>query len=288
MNPYIALTRPGNVVLTAVAVVAGSYIAAGDNIFDFQVEIMIASLAAMMLVGGGNALNDYNDRESDKENHPNRPIPAGLISADETLVYSRILLSAGLLIVLFGLANKLPFIIALIGTITLISYENKLKALGLSGNIAVGFMSGAVFLYAGMVVNDPGPTLWMFGLAFLATVAREIVKDIQDLEGDTDRFTLPARIGIAKSLFVTGILLVVAWSLSFTAITQFSGIASNAYAIGVSIANVIMLVGFQNARNGDYFSGQKENKARDGSCNVSFYCCSRAVVILIYAHLYIY
>ena len=270
MNPYLALTRPGNVVLTAVAVVAGSYIAAGDNIFDFQVEIIIASLAAMMLVGGGNALNDYNDRESDKENHPNRPIPAGLISADETLVYSRILLSAGLLIVLFGLANKLPFIIALIGTTTLISYENKLKALGLSGNIAVGFMSGAVFLYAGMVVNDPGPTLWMFGLAFLATVAREIVKDIQDLEGDTDRFTLPARIGIAKSLFVTGFLLVVAWSLSFTAITQFSGIASNAYAIGVSIANVIMLVGFQNARNGDYFSGQKKIKQGMGVAMLAF------------------
>ena len=270
MNPYLALTRPGNVVLTAVAVVAGSFIAAGDDILDFQVEIAIASLAAMMLVGGGNALNDYNDRESDKENHPNRPIPAGLISADETLVYSRILLSAGLLIVLFGLANKLPFIIALIGTITLISYENKLKALGLSGNIAVGFMSGAVFLYAGMVVNDPGPTLWMFGLAFLATVAREIVKDIQDLEGDTDRFTLPARIGIGKSLFVTGILLVVAWSLSFTAITQFSGMASNAYAIGVSIANVVMLVGFQNARNGDYFSGQKKIKQGMGVAMLAF------------------
>lgn len=270
MNPYIALTRPGNVVLTAVAVVAGSFIAAGDSILDFQVEIVIASLAAMMLVGGGNALNDYNDRESDKENHPNRPIPAGLINADEALVYSRILLSVGLLIVLFGLANKLPFIIALIGTVTLISYENKLKALGLSGNMAVGFMSGAVFLYAGMVVNDPGPTLWMFGLAFLATVAREIVKDIQDLEGDTDRLTLPARIGITKSLFFAGTLLVVAWSLSFTAITQFSGIASNAYAIGVSIANVIMLVGFQNARNGDYFSGQKKIKQGMGVAMLAF------------------
>lgn len=270
MNPYIALTRPGNVVLTAVAVVAGSFIAAGDSILDFQVEIVIASLAAMMLVGGGNALNDYNDRESDKENHPNRPIPAGLINADEALVYSRILLSVGLLIVLFGLANKLPFIIALIGTVTLISYENNLKALGLSGNMAVGFMSGAVFLYAGMVVNDPGPTLWMFGLAFLATVAREIVKDIQDLEGDTDRLTLPARIGITKSLFFAGSLLVVAWSLSFTAITQFSGIASNAYAIGVSIANVIMLVGFQNARNGDYFSGQKKIKQGMGVAMLAF------------------
>ena len=103
------------------------------------------------------------------------------------------------MVVLFGLANKLPFIVALIGTVTLISYENRLKALGMSGNIAVGFMSGAVFLFAGMVVNDPGPTLWMFGLAFLATISREIIKDIQDLEGDKDRFTLPARVGISKS-----------------------------------------------------------------------------------------
>ena len=270
MNPYLALTRPGNVMLTAVAVVAGSFIAAGDNIFDFQVEIMIASLAAMMLVGGGNALNDYNDRESDKENHPNRPIPAGLISADETLVYSRILLSAGLLIVLFGLANKLPFIIALIGTITLISYENKLKAIGLSGNVAVGFMSGAVFLYAGMAVNDPGPTLWMFGLAFLATISREIIKDIQDLEGDKDRFTLPAKIGISNSLIVAGTLLVIAVSLSYTAATQFDGIALNAYLIGISTANIMMLIGLQNARNEKYFSGQKSIKQGMGIAMLAF------------------
>ena len=270
MNPYLALTRPGNMVLTAVAVVAGSFIAAGENIVDFQIEILIASISAMMLVGGGNALNDYNDRESDKENHPNRPIPAGLINAEDALTYSRILLTGGLIIVLFGLANKLPFVIALIGTVTLISYENQLKALGLSGNIAVGFMSGAVFLYAGMVVNEPGPTLWMFGLAFLATVSREIIKDIQDLEGDTDRSTLPARIGITKSLIVAGTILICAWSLSFTAIPQFSGMALNAYVIGVSIANVVMLVGFQNARNGDYFLGQKKIKQGMGIAMLAF------------------
>ena len=270
MNSYLALTRPGNMALTAVAVVAGSFIAAGENIVDFQIEILIASISAMMLVGGGNALNDYNDRESDKKNHPNRPIPAGLINAEDALTYSRILLAGGLMIVLFGLANKLPFVIALIGTVALISYENQLKALGLSGNIAVGFMSGAVFLYAGMVVNDPGPTLWMFGLAFLATVSREIIKDIQDLEGDTDRFTLPARIGITNSLILAGTILICAWSLSFTAIPQFSGMALNAYVIGVSIANVVMLVGFQNARNGDYFLGQKKIKQGMGIAMLAF------------------
>ena len=270
MNPYLALTRPGNVALTAVAVVAGSFIAVGDNIVDFQIDILIASISAMMLVGGGNALNDYNDRESDKENHPNRPIPAGLIDAEEALGYSRFLLAGGLLIVLLGLDSKIPFVIALIGTVTLISYENRLKALGLSGNIAVGFMSGAVFLYAGALFKDPGPTLWLFGLAFLATVSREIIKDIQDLKGDTDRFTLPARIGITNSLIAAGTLLIAAWSLSFTAITRFDGMGANAYFAGVSIANVIMLIGFQNARNGDYFAGQKKIKQGMGVAMLAF------------------
>ena len=45
MNPYLALTRPGNMALTAVAVVAGSFIAAGENIVDFQIEILIASIS---------------------------------------------------------------------------------------------------------------------------------------------------------------------------------------------------------------------------------------------------
>ena len=74
MNPYIALTRPGNAILTALAVIAGAFIAKGpEGILDFQTEITICCISAMMLVGGGNALNDYNDRKSDKENHPERP-----------------------------------------------------------------------------------------------------------------------------------------------------------------------------------------------------------------------
>ena len=270
MNPYITLTRPGNVVLTAIAVVAGSFIAAGDNIVDFPFEIMIASISAMMLVGGGNALNDYNDRESDIENHPNRPIPAGLISAEDTLSFARLLLASGLLLLLFGLANKMPFIIGFLGTITLISYENKLKALGLSGNIAVGFMSGAVFLFAGMVVNDPGPTLWMFGLALLATISREIIKDVQDLEGDADRFTLPARIGVGYSLNLAGLILIVAISLSYTAVSQFNGLAGTAYWVGISLANVVMLFGFYNAKNEDYYSGQKNIKQGMGLAMLAF------------------
>ena len=270
MNPYLALIRPGNAILTAIAVIAGAFIAAGPDIVNFQVEIAICCISAMMLVGGGNALNDYNDRESDKENHPNRPIPSGQINAETALNYAQLLLGGGLIILIFALDNKMPFVIALLGMLTLVAYENGLKAAGITGNIAVGFMSGAVFLYAGMAVNNPGPTIWMFGLAFLATISREIIKDIQDLEGDRDRRTLPSRIGISYSLNIAILILLIAIGLSYTAINQFDGNALNAYAGGITLANAIMLFGIYNSRNEDYFMGQKNIKQGMGIAMLAF------------------
>ena len=270
MNPYLALTRPGNMILTVIAVIAGSFIAAGPEIMDFQIEVAICCVCSMMLVGGGNALNDYNDRETDKENHPERQIPSGSISADTVSVYAQALLVTGLLILLFALDNKMPFVIALIGIILLIAYENGLKAAGISGNITVGLMSGAVFLFAGMAVNDPGPTLWMFGLAVLATITREIIKDIQDLEGDRDRRTLPASIGIENSLRVAILFLLIAIGLSYTAMDQFDGMASNAYLGGITLANGTMLFGIYNAKQEDYFGGQKNIKQGMGMAMLAF------------------
>ena len=270
MNPYLALTRPENMILTAIAVIAGSFIAAGPEIMDFQIEIAICCVCSMMLVGGGNALNDYNDRETDKENHPERPIPSGSISADTASVCAQALLGSGLLILLFALENKMPFVIALIGIILLIAYENGLKAAGISGNITVGLMSGAVFLFAGMAVNDPGPTLWMFGLAVLATITREIIKDIQDLEGDRGRRTLPASIGIENSMRVAILFLLIAIGLSYTAMNQFDGMASNAYLGGITLANGTMLFGIYNAKQENYFGGQKNIKQGMGIAMLAF------------------
>ena len=270
MNPYIALTRPGNMVLTAIAVVAGAFIAAGATVSDFQMEILICCFCSMKLVGGGNALNDYNDRETDKENHPERPIPSGKVSADSAYTYAQSLLGLGLLILLLALENKMPFVVALIGVLLLIAYENGLKAAGITGNVAVGLMSGAVFLFAGMAVNDPGPTLWMFGLAVLATITREIVKDIQDLEGDTDRRTLPSRIGIGYSLNLAILILLIAVGLSYSAMGQFEKMAWNAYAGGITLANATMLFGIYNAKQEDYFMGQKNIKQGMGIAMLAF------------------
>ena len=110
----------------------------------------------------------------------------------------------------------------------------------------------------------------MFGLAFLATISREIIKDIQDLEGDRDRRTLPSRIGIDYSLNIAILILLIAIGLSYTAINQFEGNALNAYVGGITLANAAMLFGIYNARKYDYFTGQKNIKQGMGIAMLAF------------------
>ena len=153
---------------------------------------------------------------------------------------------------------------------TLIAYENGLKSAGITGNISVGLMSGSVFLYAGMAVNDPGPTLWIFGLAVLATISREIIKDIQDLKGDQDRTTLPTKIGVNKALNLATFILLVAVGLSYTAINSFENLARIAYVGGISLANGIMLLGIYNSKLENYFTGQKNIKQGMGLAMLAF------------------
>jgi len=39
--------------------------------------VILASVAAALVCGAGNSLNDYLDIETDKLNHPKRPLPRG-------------------------------------------------------------------------------------------------------------------------------------------------------------------------------------------------------------------
>ena len=100
MLAYLQLLRPGNVILAAFAVFVGAFVAVGRDIGNsiYRDDLEIAILCSMMLVGGGNALNDYNDRETDRKNHPNRPLPSGRISEKNAILYAKSLLLIGLVI----------------------------------------------------------------------------------------------------------------------------------------------------------------------------------------------
>ena len=212
-NPFrgfLMLARLGNVFMAALGTVAGGYAATESPAL---LPLALAMLGTMMGVAGGNALNDARDAPIDVRAHPNRPIPRGDLRVRDAIVAGWVLLGAAVL-VLAGTGSLATLVLGVLFVLGLAWYEYRLKPLGLQGNIAISVIVGGTFLLGATAVapTDPGligrllPKIgWtpiIFGLlAALATMAREIFKDLQDQEFDAAwRETLPLRMG-ARTAF---------------------------------------------------------------------------------------
>jgi geranylgeranylglycerol-phosphate geranylgeranyltransferase len=99
----------------------------------------------------------------------------------------------------------LAFIIAFSISLLLFFYSYRLKRLPLIGNLAVSFSTGMAFIYGGIAVHRVVETLIPAIFAFFYHFGREIIKDIQDREGDTSEKarTFPIIYGNRLSLILT-------------------------------------------------------------------------------------
>ncbi|TFG68613.1 MAG: prenyltransferase [Methanomassiliicoccus sp.] len=208
------LLRPANCLMGAAGTLLASIICVGPEEFlDYGSEVLFSLLVVIFFTGAGNSLNDYFDREIDKTAHPERPIPRGLVSPRSALILS--VVSFSIAIILSSFINLWSLGIVLTSILFMISYEVSLKREGLAGNLAISWLTGALFLFGGAAV-DRMEVAWILGaLAFLATLGREIVKDIQDVQGDRGiRLTLPMRIGARNAGFVASLSFIGAVLLS--------------------------------------------------------------------------
>ena len=76
-----------------VGLVLGTVVATGTSFLDHLYPLTIASVVVFSFVIGGNSLNDYMDREVDKQAHPERPIPSGRMLPKTALHVSMIAFS---------------------------------------------------------------------------------------------------------------------------------------------------------------------------------------------------
>jgi len=162
-----------------------------------------------LLTMAGNADNDLCDLETDRINRPDRPLPAGLLNLSQVRI-------AAWLLYAFGIAaawavDLLHGLLALGMVLLLLAYNRVFKGRVLIGNITVALLCGLAIYFP----EFPGfihATWPAFAFAFLATLAREMVKDAEDMEGDraANLRTFPIAFGIEaarKSAFaLTAIL----------------------------------------------------------------------------------
>ncbi len=248
MSGYITLIRSGNCLMAGVSAAIGTLIASFTLNMLFPADALYVFVAVFFITGAGNTINDVFDAEIDKINKPHRPIPSGAIRKKDALYFSILLFVAGILTASFIRPPEAELPIALyiaaINSLILIEYARTLKRTPFFGNLAVGYLTGSTFLFGGAVFGIVG--LWSVGVLFMlsmfATLGREIVKDIEDIEGDktVGADTLPIRIGARKSAYAAAFFGMVAMLLS--PLPFMMNMVSLGYILIVGVADAVFIV----------------------------------------------
>ncbi len=239
MGGLLQLARPVNCIMSAVGVLIGGIVAVGAGAWGaFARPIGLAAVAALAFTAGGNALNDLYDTETDKVNHPERPLPSGKLSVEAAKVFAASAFVAAAILAVF--VNVFCLAVVAVNATFMFAYEARLKAVGTPGNVGIAYLVGSLFLFAGAAVlsSDTDPLFRatvLAVLAFCATLGREITKDIEDMAGDVDRRTLPQRIGAKSAGGVAATALAAGVVLSF--VPWLYGVLRPAYLVVVLFAD---------------------------------------------------
>lgn len=232
VHPIVRLVRAGNLAVSFAGTVVGGLDARGLGVagpWGFYALLALAGLSTALVTAGGNVLNDLLDRESDRVNHPDRPLVTGAVSVGAARG-----LCVGLFVASAAIAVPLAFSAPLVGVIwavavgALVAYEFRLKAQGFAGNLLVAFLTGAVFLYGGAASGNAAVVVPFALMAFGATLSREVIKDMEDVEGDIGRRTLPRRFGLGIAGFVARASVAAAILLSPVPLAQLLAAGSSA------------------------------------------------------------
>lgn len=230
------LTRFEHAIMLAIAVLIGETILLG-GLPVFTLPIILSLLVPIFSEAGSFALNDFLDIETDRINRKmDRPLVRGTISPHFALWFSiaMLLLSTALAF----LINWIVFLIALLFNFLAILYNWRLKDLPLLGNLYIATTMAIPFIFGNFVVGDSLSFLALILalLGFVSGLAREIVKSVQDMEGDLaarKSKTLPIMIGQKPSLVVASALYL--FFVFLTLIPFQHGLALN-IASGVPVA----------------------------------------------------
>jgi len=205
IQPYFKLTRFQNNLITFISVLMGGFIGGVTS----WGKLLLSALSASLISAGGYVLNDYFDLEIDKINRPLRVLPKSDLSPKKALIFSISLFVIGF--ILSFLLKPVSMAVALAAIVFLFLYSAKFKREFLIGNVTVSIISALAFIYGGVFSKNPEISLIPAILAFLFHMGRELIKDMEDLEGDQAlrSETFPIAYGIKNSQFLASTIFLV-------------------------------------------------------------------------------
>lgn len=199
-------------------------------------DFFILVLSTVLLCAAGYAINDYFDLRADRINKPRQIVLGRKISRRKAILYHSIFNLLGLLggIYLSLRVGHWPLLLIFLVVPTLLwMYSIRYKKRFLIGNLLVALLSALVVsivwvfeshaLTPDTLNETASVTISYFSriyalFAFLTTLTREVIKDIEDIKGDvkTGCRTIPIVSGIHATkrlviFLILGMIFFVAW-----------------------------------------------------------------------------
>jgi len=190
-----------------------------------ELQWLIMALATVLIAASGNVVNDIFDINIDRINRPDDRVVGVTIGEEQAWNLYYVLSGSGLALGIYlawslgNISNALVFMLA-IGGLWFYSYSYKRQFL--IGNLVVSVLAAITVglpLFFEAVCNPSdwerqpwAPFVLAYALfAFLSTLVREVIKDMEDMEGDADMGcrTLPIVLGVKGGKVVAALLTLV-------------------------------------------------------------------------------
>lgn len=206
MKAFLNLIRFPNLVLVVLsqALAQACLLSPGINRAKvWEPGFGLLTLSTVLIAAAGYIINDYYDIKIDAINKPDRLVIG-------TAIRRRPAMFAHMILSVLGVAIGfwLYFPIGLINTgavLLLWGYSARLKKMPLVGNIVIALLSASMLLVVAVYDDSLNRITIGYSLfAFLISLIREVIKDMEDMKGDAsfDCRTLPIVLGIRNAKLV--------------------------------------------------------------------------------------
>ena len=195
IKQFISISRWPNLLI-----VAGLQVIVYYRLMQYQHSVLsvpdvyLLVLLTLLISAAGYIVNDYYDSEIDQINKPEKWVVGNTLSADLVLkVYKGIIVIGAILAIVIAIRLKLLLYLPvyLLAVVGLQIYSSRLKCRPFIGNFWVSMFCASVILIMAapdLLHRTPGilkPQFWFYmSFAFVITLFREVIKDVEDLEGD--------------------------------------------------------------------------------------------------------
>jgi len=200
----------------------------------FNENFIILLVVTILIAASGYIVNDIYDYNLDQINKPEKVVLGKFLKSRDAIIIYMVFNSLAIALSIFlciKINQEIYILIFLLIIYCLWLYSKKLKKYKIIGNILIAFfislsiLNVPLFSYKNILSDDRFFVFLIISifsvLAFLVNVKREIIKDIEDIEGDKMHKvrSLPITFGTKKAKLVTiivGIILMFAISYIIT------------------------------------------------------------------------